>query len=209
MAHVGMLLSEKDSIVYPRALSPELRIMNPRHVHPVPDYTGATKEERVERMQQIIRDLPRARLRLRLRRLRLHGRGRRVRARARGGGPHASSARARTRRRAAGAKDEAKRTAIENAGLGDARHRTTPPTRTLLRKYPDRAALDAAREGAPARRAGARRRAAGRCPSWPSAVLEASYRKQRRPLHDRRARRDAAPRSGAPADASSPAGASA
>src|SRR6185503_2480187 len=55
MTDVGMLLSEKDSIVYPRALSPELRIMNPRHVHPLPDYTGATKEERVERVLQIIR----------------------------------------------------------------------------------------------------------------------------------------------------------
>ena len=29
--------------------------MNPRHVHPVPDYSGATKEERVERVHQIIR----------------------------------------------------------------------------------------------------------------------------------------------------------
>ena len=29
--------------------------MDPKHVHPVPDYTGATKEERVERIQQIIR----------------------------------------------------------------------------------------------------------------------------------------------------------
>src|SRR5204863_5435817 len=55
MTNVGMLISEKDSIVYPRALSPELRIMNPRHVHPLPDYTGATKEERVERVKQIIR----------------------------------------------------------------------------------------------------------------------------------------------------------
>jgi biotin carboxylase len=55
MTHVGMLLSEKDSIVYPRALSPELRVMNPRWVHPVPDYTGATKEERIERVAQIVR----------------------------------------------------------------------------------------------------------------------------------------------------------
>ena len=55
MTHVGILLSEKDSIVYPNALSPELRqIKDPNRVHRVPDYTGASKEERVERIQQII-----------------------------------------------------------------------------------------------------------------------------------------------------------
>ncbi|CAH2032449.1 ATP-binding protein [Trichlorobacter ammonificans] len=55
MTHVGILLSEKDSIVYPNALSPELRqIKNPENVHRVPDYTGASKEERVERIGQII-----------------------------------------------------------------------------------------------------------------------------------------------------------
>ena len=54
MTNVGILLSEKDSIVYPRALSPELRTLNPRQVHAVPDYSGATKEERVERVAQII-----------------------------------------------------------------------------------------------------------------------------------------------------------
>src|SRR5512140_3115635 len=50
----GMLLSDTHSIGYPRALSPELRMMDPKHVHRVPDYTGATKEERVERIAQII-----------------------------------------------------------------------------------------------------------------------------------------------------------
>ncbi len=55
MAAVGILLSEKDSIVFPRALSPELRKIDPAHVHAVPDYSGATKEERVERIQQMIR----------------------------------------------------------------------------------------------------------------------------------------------------------
>ena len=51
----GILLSEKDSIVYPRALAPELRILTePNRVHRVPDYTGASKEERVQRIQQII-----------------------------------------------------------------------------------------------------------------------------------------------------------
>ncbi len=51
----GILLSEKDSIVYPNALAPELRqLTDTSRVHRVPDYSGATKEERVERMQQIV-----------------------------------------------------------------------------------------------------------------------------------------------------------
>jgi acetyl/propionyl-CoA carboxylase alpha subunit len=55
MAHYGILLSEKDSIVYPNALAPELRqLTDSRRVHRVPDYTGASKEERVERIHQII-----------------------------------------------------------------------------------------------------------------------------------------------------------
>src|SRR5512137_699880 len=55
MAHYGILLSEKDSIVYANALAPELRqLTDTSRVHRVPDYTGATKEERVERMNQIV-----------------------------------------------------------------------------------------------------------------------------------------------------------
>jgi biotin carboxylase len=55
ITHYGILLSEKDSIVYPNALAPELRqLSDTRRVHRVPDYSGATKEERVERMQQIV-----------------------------------------------------------------------------------------------------------------------------------------------------------
>ena len=53
--HFGILLSEKDSIVYPRALAPELRILtDPDRVHRVPDYTGATKEERLQRIEDIV-----------------------------------------------------------------------------------------------------------------------------------------------------------
>ncbi len=56
ITHFGILLSEKDSIVYPNALAPELRqLTDSTRVHRVPDYSGASKEERVERMQQIIR----------------------------------------------------------------------------------------------------------------------------------------------------------
>jgi acetyl/propionyl-CoA carboxylase alpha subunit len=55
ISHYGILLSEKDSIVFPNALAPELRqLTDTRRVHRVPDYTGATKEERVERMHQIV-----------------------------------------------------------------------------------------------------------------------------------------------------------
>jgi acetyl/propionyl-CoA carboxylase alpha subunit len=55
IAHYGILLSEKDSIVYPNALAPELRQLTANsRVHRVPDYSGATKEERVERMNQIV-----------------------------------------------------------------------------------------------------------------------------------------------------------
>ena len=55
ITHYGILLSEKDSIVYPNALAPELRkLTDSTRVHRVPDYSGASKEERVERMQQIV-----------------------------------------------------------------------------------------------------------------------------------------------------------
>jgi acetyl/propionyl-CoA carboxylase alpha subunit len=139
MSRIGILISEKDSIGTPRALSPELRVMDPRHVHPVADYSGATKEERLERIRQIIqlcrehdyryvfagygfmaedaefvRSLEDAGLTFI------------------GPGSHVQ--------RAAGAKDEAKRTAIANEvsvtpGISNV------TALTLLSKYADRAAL--------------------------------------------------------------------
>ncbi|MFH1028230.1 MAG: biotin carboxylase N-terminal domain-containing protein, partial [Pseudomonadota bacterium] len=55
ISHYGILLSEKDSIVYANALAPELRqLTDSKRVHRVPDYSGASKEERVERINQII-----------------------------------------------------------------------------------------------------------------------------------------------------------
>jgi acetyl/propionyl-CoA carboxylase alpha subunit len=55
LSHIGILLSEKDSIVYQSALAPELRVMpDPERIHRVPDYTGANKEEREQRIRQII-----------------------------------------------------------------------------------------------------------------------------------------------------------
>ncbi len=55
-AECGILLSEKDSILYPQTLAPELRRLRNRHqqVHHVPDYIGTTREERVARMEQIV-----------------------------------------------------------------------------------------------------------------------------------------------------------
>tara|TARA_R110001592_G_scaffold29205_3_gene106208 strand:- start:435 stop:3314 length:2880 start_codon:yes stop_codon:yes gene_type:complete len=54
--YYGILLSEKDSIVYQNALAPELRqIKDPKRVHRVPDYSGNDKEERNQRIAQIIR----------------------------------------------------------------------------------------------------------------------------------------------------------
>lgn len=51
----GMLLSEKDSIVYPRCLAPELRTFKfPYNIHRVSDYAGAGKEEKAARIQEIV-----------------------------------------------------------------------------------------------------------------------------------------------------------
>lgn len=54
MTQVGMLLSEKDSIIYTHANAPELREIDPRFVHRVKDYMGVTKEERLATIRQII-----------------------------------------------------------------------------------------------------------------------------------------------------------
>ncbi|MFN3605068.1 MAG: biotin/lipoyl-containing protein [Leptonema sp. (in: bacteria)] len=52
----GILLSEKDSVVYPLTLAPEIRIIkDPKRIHRIPDYTGATQEERNQRIEDIIR----------------------------------------------------------------------------------------------------------------------------------------------------------
>ncbi len=55
-ANYGILLSEKDSIVYPNSIAPELRAISNRRkqVHHIKDYVGTTKEERLERITQII-----------------------------------------------------------------------------------------------------------------------------------------------------------
>ena len=51
----GMLLSQKDSVVYPRCLAPELRSFRfPENVHRVEDYMGAGQEEKIARIGEII-----------------------------------------------------------------------------------------------------------------------------------------------------------
>jgi len=141
MSHVGILLSEKDSIVYPGALAPEVRDVAPEHVHMVEDYTGATKEARDRRMAQIVQIC------------RDHGYdsifagygfmsedSRFVRFIEEAGltfmGPGSRT------QKAAGMKDEAKRTALaENVSVTPGVDDLT--TRCLLRGHPDRAALEA------------------------------------------------------------------
>jgi len=51
----GILLSEKDSVVYPKCLAPELRRFRfPDNVHRVPDYMGSGQEEKTKRIREII-----------------------------------------------------------------------------------------------------------------------------------------------------------
>ncbi len=51
----GVLLSEKDSVVYPRALSPELRAVGRNErVHRIPDYAGNNAGEKSERIARIV-----------------------------------------------------------------------------------------------------------------------------------------------------------
>ena len=51
----GMLLSEKDSVVYPRCLAPELRGFRfPANVHRVEDYMGVGREARGARIAEIV-----------------------------------------------------------------------------------------------------------------------------------------------------------
>lgn len=51
----GMLLSQKDSVVYPKCLAPELRDFRYRqNVHRIPDYMGHSAEERRARIDEIV-----------------------------------------------------------------------------------------------------------------------------------------------------------
>lgn len=141
ISNYGILLSEKDSITYSNALAPELRkLTDPGRVHRVPDYTGANKEERIQRIQQIVSIA--------------HDNGynsifagygfmsedaEMVQAMEDAGlifiGPGSYT------QRAAGLKDEAKRTALE-AGVSVTPGINNATTITLLNKYKDKKALE-------------------------------------------------------------------
>lgn len=138
----GILLSEKDSIVYRGALAPELRVLtDPDRVHRVPDYSGATKEEREQRIADIISIAH------------THGYNaifagygfmaedeQMVASMERAGlnfiGPCSRTV------RQAGLKDEAKRTALK-AGVSVTPGIDNGTTLTLLKKHPDQDALAA------------------------------------------------------------------
>ena len=139
MTQIGILLSEKDSIVYTQALAPELRQLPCERVHRVPDYTGASKAEREARIAEIIsiaKDNGYNSI--------FAGYGfmaeddNFVRAIEQAGltfiGPCAYTV------KAAGLKDEAKRTAVaESVSVTPGINNVT--TRLLLSKYPDLASL--------------------------------------------------------------------
>ena len=136
----GILLSEKDSIVYNQALAPELRqLTDTNRIHRVPDYSGADKEERTQRINQIIAIA--------------HENGynaifagygfmaedeQMVRAMEEAGlnfiGPNSGT------QRAAGLKDEAKRTALE-CGVSVTPGVDNLTALTLLQKYKDLSGL--------------------------------------------------------------------
>ena len=136
----GILLSEKDSITYSNALAPELRrLTDPLRLHRVPDYSGATREERVGRINQIISIA--------------HVNGynsifagygfmaedeEMVKA-MEGAGLNFIGPCSRTQH-AAGLKDEAKRTAVQ-VGVSVTPGVDNATTLTLLKKYPDESAL--------------------------------------------------------------------
>jgi len=51
----GILLSEKDSVVYQRALAPELRVVGRNErVHRIPDYAGTNAREKAQRIAHIL-----------------------------------------------------------------------------------------------------------------------------------------------------------
>jgi len=138
----GILLSEKDSIVYTYSLAPELRqLTDPRRVHRVPDYIGVGKTERAERIRQIIQIARENHYDAIFAGYGFMAEDVDFVAAIEAAGLMFIGPCAHTVRRA-GRKDEAKRTALEvdvsvTPGIDDL------TTRTLLHKYPDAQALAA------------------------------------------------------------------
>ena len=140
--HYGILLSEKDSIVYRGALAPELRVLtDPDRVHRVPDYSGATKEEREQRIADIIAIAHTWGYNAIFAGYGFMAEDEQMVAAMEGAGLNFIGPCSRTVRQA-GLKDEAKRTALK-AGVSVTPGIDNGTTITLLKKYPDRAALEA------------------------------------------------------------------
>ncbi|MGD2007432.1 MAG: biotin carboxylase N-terminal domain-containing protein [Cellvibrionales bacterium] len=142
IAHFGILLSEKDSIVYPRALAPELRVLtDPSRVHRVPDYTGATKEERLQRIDDIIEIARQGEYNAIFAGYGFMAEDETMVAAMEAAGLNFIGPCSRTVHDA-GLKDEAKRTALK-AGVSVTPGIDNGTALTLLKKYPDSAALKA------------------------------------------------------------------
>ena len=140
--HYGILLSEKDSIVYRGALAPELRVLtDPDRVHRVPDYSGATKEEREQRITDIIAIAHTWGYNAIFAGYGFMAEDEQMVAAMEGAGLNFIGPCSRTVRQA-GLKDEAKRTALK-AGVSVTPGIDNGTTLTLLKKYSDRAALEA------------------------------------------------------------------
>ncbi|MEL0162926.1 MAG: biotin carboxylase N-terminal domain-containing protein, partial [Halieaceae bacterium] len=136
----GILLSEKDSIVYRGALAPELRsLTDPDRVHRVPDYSGATKEEREQRIRDIIDIAKTWGYNAIFAGYGFMAEDEQMVAAMESAGLNFIGPCSRTVRQA-GLKDEAKRTALR-AGVSVTPGIDNGTTLTLLKKYPDEAAL--------------------------------------------------------------------
>ena len=139
--HYGILLSEKDSIVYRGALAPELRVLtDPDRVHRVPDYSGATKEEREQRITDIIHIAQHHGYNAIFAGYGFMAEDEQMVAAMEGAGLIFIGPCSRTVRQA-GLKDEAKRTALR-VGVSVTPGIDNGTTLTLLKKYPDKAALE-------------------------------------------------------------------
>ena len=138
----GILLSEKDSIVYQDALAPELRsLTNPDRVHRVPDYSGANKEERNQRIAQIIQIAKDNGYNSIFTGYGFMAEDETMVAAMEGAGLNFIGPCSRTVHDA-GLKDEAKRTALK-VGVSVTPGIDNGTTLTLLKKYPDEVALQA------------------------------------------------------------------
>ena len=136
----GILLSEKDSIVYRGALAPELRVLtDPGRVHRVPDYSGATKEERVQRIADIVAIAHTHSYNAICAGYGFMAEDEQMVASMERVGLNVIGPCSRTVRQA-GLKDEAKRTALK-AGVSVTPGIDNGTTLTLLKKHPDQAAL--------------------------------------------------------------------